>query len=317
MITTTAIATASVKSSCSPIGLLLVFVVCGMLAVMSDEASFATDLYRGTAAYYDEFRLPYPTTLISDLTCRTSPLGRGRLLDLACGTGQLAFALRDRFAEVWAVDQEPDMVEVVAAKAAAVGGADASDASGALGGGRIRAVVASAEDLDVPAGYFELVVIGNAFHRLRRDAVARLAYDWLTPGGFLALCWSSGTQAGPLDWQRAFDDLLRRWIAASNSGERVPANWDRARKERPDAEVLAGAGFELVGHFEFPVEHRWTLPALAGFARSLSVLPASVLTEHAAAFDADLFAVLGPYASDGVLTETVSFAHELGCRSLP
>jgi SAM-dependent methyltransferase len=323
MITPTAIATASVKSSCSPIGLLLVFVVCGMLAVMSDEASFATDLYRGTAAYYDEFRLPYPTTLISDLACRTSPLGRGRLLDLACGTGQLAFALRDRFAEVWAVDQEPDMVEVVAAKAAAAGRADASDASGVLGvlgvlgGGRIRAVVSSAEDLDVPAGYFELVVIGNAFHRLRRDAVARLSYDWLTPGGFLALCWSSGTQAGPLDWQRAFGDLLRRWAATLGSGDRVPANWDLARKERPDADVLSGAGFELVGRFEFSVEHRWTPPALAGFTRSLSVLPASVLTEHAAAFDADLFAVLGPYASDGVLTETVSFAYELGCRSLP
>jgi SAM-dependent methyltransferase len=93
-----------------------------MLAVMSDEVSFAPDLYRGTAAYYDEFRLPYPATLISDLTCRASPWGRGRLLDLACGTGQLAFALCDSFAEVWAVDQEPDMVEVVAAKAGALGG---------------------------------------------------------------------------------------------------------------------------------------------------------------------------------------------------
>jgi hypothetical protein len=205
------------------------------------------------------------------------------------------------------------MVEAVAAKAAAVGGAGAV---GAMGGGRIRAVVSSAEDLGVGSGHFELVVIGNAFHRLRRDVVARLAYDWLTPGGFLALCWSSGTQAGPLDWQRAFGDLLRRWIATSDSGGRVPANWDRARKERPDAEVLSGAGFELAGRFEFPVEHRWTLPELAGFARSLSLLPAAVLTEHAAAFDADLFAVLGPYASDGVLTETVSFAYELACKVL-
>jgi len=141
-----------------------------MLAVMSDKVSFAPDLYRGTAGYYERFRLPYPKTLISDLTCRTSPSGRGRLLDLACGTGQLAFALRDWFTEVWAVDQEPDMVEAVAAKAAAVGGA------GALGGGRIRAVVSSAEDLDVPAGYFELIVIGNAGpQRPRRHHVTRTA----------------------------------------------------------------------------------------------------------------------------------------------
>ncbi len=63
---------------------------------MGGEVKFAADLYRGTADYYDRFRLPYPSTLIGDLTCLTSPSGRGRPLDLACGTGQLAFALRDR-----------------------------------------------------------------------------------------------------------------------------------------------------------------------------------------------------------------------------
>jgi SAM-dependent methyltransferase len=276
-----------------------------MLAVMSDEVSFAPGLYRGTAGYYDRFRLPYPGTLVDDLTCRTGPSGRGRLLDLACGTGQLAFALCGSFTEVWAVDQEPDMIEVVAAKAAAAG------AAGAAGAGHIRPVVSRGEDLDARPGHFELMVIGNAFHRLRRDVVARLAYDWLTPGGFLALCWSSGTQSGPLDWQVAFGDLLRRWQAALGAGGRVPANWDLARKARPDADVLSGAGFAVVGRFEFPVEHRWTLPELAGFARSLSVLPAPVLADHGVAFDAELAAVLGPYASDGVLTESVSFAFEL------
>lgn len=40
------------------------------------------------------------------------------MLDLACGTGQLAFPLADRFAETWAVDQEPDMIDFVQAKSA-------------------------------------------------------------------------------------------------------------------------------------------------------------------------------------------------------
>jgi SAM-dependent methyltransferase len=280
-----------------------------MLAVMSDEASFAPDLFRGTAGYYDEFRLLYPPTMLDDLTCRTAPSGRGRLLDLACGTGQLAFALRGSFAESWAVDQEPDMIEVVAAKALVVGAAAGGAAAGA---GRVRAVVASAEGLDAPAGHFELIVIGNAFHRLRRDAVARLAYRWLAPGGFLALCWSSGPQAGSRDWQLAFSGVLRRWQAALDAGDRVPANWALARAERPDADVLSGAGFEPAGRFEFLVEHRWTLPELAGFARSLSVLPAAALANQGSAFDAELAAVLGPYVVDGGLTETVSFAYELG-----
>jgi SAM-dependent methyltransferase len=271
-----------------------------MLDGMSDELGFAPDLYRGTAGYYDRYQLSYPPAMTSDLVRRTQPSGLGRLLDLACGTGQLTFALRDRFAEVWAVDQEPDMVEVVRAKAAASAGA-----------GQIRPVAAAAEDLRADPDSFELTVIGNAFHRLRRAPVARLVLGWLRPGGFLALCWSSGTQAGQEDWQRALGDLLRRWQEALSAGGRVPANWRQPQQEHPDAEVLAGAGFETVGRFEFDIPHEWTLPELAGWVRSLSFLPPSVLGDRGADFDADLAATLGPYAHDGRLTDPVSYVYEL------
>lgn len=124
---------------------------------------FGPALYRGTAGYYDRFRLAYPDAVIADLAHRAAPSGRGRLLDLACGTGQLAFPLRGWFADVWAVDAEPEMTEVVRAKAIATGAA-----------ARVRAVTAGAEDLHSEPGAFELIVIGNAFHRLRRDPVALL-----------------------------------------------------------------------------------------------------------------------------------------------
>ena len=125
---------------------------------------FAVDLYHGTAEYYDRYRLPYPEAMTEDLIARTGVSGQGRLLDLACGTGQLAFPLRRSFAEVWAVDREPDFAQMVQAKA------------DKLGAGNIRPVTADAETLDAEPGHFELAVIGSAFHRLDRDlAAARLA----------------------------------------------------------------------------------------------------------------------------------------------
>jgi SAM-dependent methyltransferase len=276
---------------------------------MSDEMRFAPDLYRGTAGYYDQYRLSYPPALIADLLARTAPSGQGRLLDLGCGTGQLAFALRDRFADVWAVDQEPDMVEAVAAKASALG---AAGAAGSAGAGHIRPVVAAAEDLRADPDSFELAVIGNAFHRLRRAPVARLLLGWLQPGGFLALCWSTGPSAGSEDWQLAFGELLGRWQEQLSAG-RVPANWDQPQRELPDADLLAGAGFETAGHFQVGVPHEWTVPELAGYVRSTSFLPPSVLAGHAAAFDAELAATLSPYAQ---LTETVSYAYDLARKPL-
>ena len=73
---------------------------------MASEIRFEPGLYRGAAGYYDRFRLPYPDAMIADLARRAAPSGHGRLLDLACGTGQLAFPLRGWFAEVWAVDAD-------------------------------------------------------------------------------------------------------------------------------------------------------------------------------------------------------------------
>lgn len=266
---------------------------------MDDEVEFATDLYRGTAAYYDRYRLPYPDAMLADLVTRAQVSGRGRLLDLACGTGQLALPLRPWFAEVWGVDQEPDMVDVLRAKV------DAIDA------GNVRPVVASAESFQAQPESFEIVVVGNAFHRLPRDQVADLILRWLTPGGHLALCWSSGPWAGGEAWQRALAAVLARWQTALDAGRRLPAGWQAARERRPDRGVLADLGFTVVGHYEFPAEHRWSLAELAGHIRSTSFLPAPVLGDRGAAFDADLADSLGPLSSDGAFIETMSFAYDL------
>jgi len=266
---------------------------------MDDQLRFAADLYHGAAGYYDRYRLPYPEAMLADLVQRAQVSGRGRLVDLACGTGQLAFPLRQWFSEVWAVDRESDMVEVVRAKAVAAGA------------GEVRPIVSDAETLDAEPEHFELAVIGNAFHRLNRDLVADRVLGWLRPGGCLALCWSSSPWAGEEGWQRALAATMGRWRTALGAGHRVPAGWDLARQRRPDRQLLSGAGFEVAGHHEFAAEHRWSLPELAGHIRSTSVLPPSVLGDQAAAFDADLAASLGPHGDNGVFAETVSFAYDL------
>ncbi|MDQ1022213.1 class I SAM-dependent methyltransferase [Streptomyces afghaniensis] len=273
---------------------------------MANEVSFRPDLYQGTASYYDRFRLSYPDTMLTDLSRRTSPSGRGRLLDLACGTGQLAFPLRDRFADVWAVDAEFDMTQVIRAKAAVT-----TDAA------QVRAVTAKAEEVDMEAGSVELIVIGNAFHRLLRDLVARRALTWLEPGGYLALCWSTSPWAGPLDWQQAFGSLLRRWQETLGATSRIPPGAEQQRQADPDQDVLSRAGFAPVERHQFAVEHHWTIDELAGHVRSTSFLPPSVLAGRAPEFDVDLMTELGPYATDGRLTETVSFAYDLARKPAP
>ena len=268
---------------------------------LSDESRFAADLYRGSAEMYERFRLGYPAVMTQDLLRRVGAANHGRLLDLACGTGQLTFALSRAFAEVWAVDREPDMIRVVQAKATACSKT-------------IRAVVSRGEDLAAPPGWFQLITIGNAFHRLDRDLIAARAHEWLQPRGYLALCWSDSPWAGRADWQLAFSESLWRWRERLGVSERIPEGWARARWQRPDLELMAEAGFVPGGRYDFTVEKRWRVDELIGFVNATSFLPVSVVAEQTRAFAADLVTQLSPYARDGVLTQAVSFAYELGQR---
>jgi ubiquinone/menaquinone biosynthesis C-methylase UbiE len=157
--------------------------------------TFRPDLYRGTALAYARHRPPYPRPLIDHIirTAVVSP--PGRLLDLACGPGPLAIALRDHFAETWAVDSEPDMIAVARTRAPG-----------------IRFIKSAAEDLSAPAAAFDLITIGNAFHRMPRDVVAARARRWLRPGGYLVLAW--GGSPWPFEQHREpWQDVLREATA--------------------------------------------------------------------------------------------------------
>ena len=262
---------------------------------MPDGPAFRPGLYRGLAEDYDRYRPGYPAALITELG-RLAPADRsGRLLDLACGTGQLAFALAGWFAEVWAVDAEPDMIRLVTDKA----------------DHRIRPVLAAAEELAAPAAGFDLVTVGNAFHRLRRAEVAARTLGWLRPAGQLALCWADLPWLGEAGWQQACAATLRRWSALLDTADRVPAGW---HERRPDAEVLAAAGFELRGRIEFTEQQAWTVADLAGLAGSTSVLPRPVLGDRAAEFQAELADQLGPFLVSGRVTGSVRAAVDLARR---
>jgi len=273
------------------------------------NSGFRRDLYRGTAACYDEFRLPYPQPLVRELVVRVGADGQGRLMDLACGTGQLGFVMHEHFAQTWAVDQEPDMVEFARAKANAAGIAD------------MKFVTAAAEDLTTPERAFDVIVVGNAFHRLQRDVVAARMRSWLCDGGWVALIWSDGTAAGETTgsqaWQVTLAELIRRWRArldaaeSDQSGPRVPTWYSQDRRDRPDVDVMRDAGLDFVESRQFVVQHDWTADSLIGNLFSTSVLSRAALGELAGEFEAEVRQELAAESEAGVFRQEVSFAYEL------
>ena len=259
---------------------------------------FRSDLYEGTAAAYDRYRPAYPLALLDDLRARVPVTGGGRLLDLACGTGQIAFPLAADFAEVMAADQEAGAVAFGRRKAER------------LGIDNIAWFVGGAETV-VLDGKFELIGIGNAFHRLDREVVARRLTAQLQPGGCVALLWADTPWRGDAPWQQTLAQLLDHWRRKLDVADRVPQGWAQAIEGKPHAEVLEQAGLNHEGRFEFQVSHEWTVESLVGFVYSTSFLNRTVLGASSADFENDLHGQLVGSEGAAPFRQQLSFAYEL------
>jgi SAM-dependent methyltransferase len=268
------------------------------------QLRYRKDLYEGTADYYDRFRPRYPAALVDHLRAHVPLKGTGRLLDLACGTGHLAFALVGDGAEIWAVDQETGSIEFARRKALR------------LGATHIRWIAAAAEDVALK-GAFDLVTIGNAFHRLDRDVVARRLVPHLRDGGCVALVWGGTPWRGTQAWQGVLHATLERWRDTVGARDRVPQGWEQVMDREPHEQVLQRAGLAYEGRFEFSVVKRWTVESLIGFVYSTSDLNRAVLGRHTAAFERDLRRDLLGCRPDGTFEQDLTFAYQLARRTSP
>jgi len=123
------------------------------------------------------------------------------VLDLGCGTGQLAVHIAEAgAAEVIGLDLSQRMLAVARVERAHP---------------RVTYVQASMDEADFPAGRFDLVVSSLALHYVENYAglVRRIA-DWLVPGGMLVF-----STEHPIFLARASDD---GWV---RDGVGLPLHW--------------------------------------------------------------------------------------------
>ena len=59
-----------------------------------------------------------------------------------------------------------------------------------------------AEDLSAPDAFFDLITIGEAFHRLDQPLIAKRALGWLKHGCSIAILWQVNLWPGNQEWQR-------------------------------------------------------------------------------------------------------------------
>jgi SAM-dependent methyltransferase len=127
------------------------------------------------AELYDRVRPAYPPQVLSLLGADlpAGQVGTKRIADVGAGTGKLTALLVDAGWDVDAVEPDPGMRTVLAAR---------------LPGVRVHA--GQGEQLPFPDASVDAVVYGQAWHRVDAVAGAHEAARVLRPGGMLAMLWN-------------------------------------------------------------------------------------------------------------------------------
>jgi len=189
--------------------------------------------------------------VVERVIAEAEPAAGQRVVDLGCGSGQLALRIAPGVASVVAVDVSRAMIDLLEQHAADAGIANVD--------GRAVAI----EHLDLEPGSVDVVVSNYALHHLRdpdKAAAVRQAAGWLRPGGRLVvgdMMFGRGTDArdraiissklalmvrkGPAGW----------WRIAKNAGRFLLRFQERPVSMQAWVEMFTAAG--LVDVVAIPV----------------------------------------------------------------
>jgi cyclopropane fatty-acyl-phospholipid synthase-like methyltransferase len=242
-------------------------------------------LFDGAAYYYLKYRGQYSEQLIQTLAKKCNLDGKGRLLDLGCGTGKLTFPMAKYFQETIGLDVSTDMLQ------------SAQSQCELLDIENMEWVNMPSESVDAKLGTFRMITSGDAFHWMDRERVLKLSYDRLESGGALALV-GQGHMLGDrsLDWQQSVQRVIDNWFP--NAGQRKIG----VRHEQ----LLAQSSFHsLISDQIHSVRHR-DIPSIIGYLYSTSACRKEFLGKDAPNFEKEMYDQLKSLNSSGIFTEPVT-----------
>lgn len=255
-------------------------------------------LYRGSARYYAQGRVPYPPELAQALAAELALDGTGRLLDCGCGPGSLTLLLAPLVAEAVGIDADSDMIAAGAQAASAAGIANVTWR-------QLRA-----ENLPAGLGTFRLVTFAQSVHWMEQRVVAQAVRGMLTSDGACVHVFGTTHQGEPGDDElprprppRAeITGLIRKYLGPEPRA---------GRGVLPHGPAAYGAGLMRAAGFEGPVRVEPGRPTV--YLRTEDEIVASVFSlsgatphlfgDRVGEFERDLRALLRATAPDGQFAE--------------
>ncbi|GAA0370866.1 class I SAM-dependent methyltransferase [Bacillus horti] len=252
---------------------------------------YGANLFKGTSLYYSRYRPLYPSSLVRFLVNKFSLNGEGRLLDLGCGTGQLALRFSDWFEEMIGVDTEPEMID------------EAIRLSNDNRVKNVRWLEGKAEEKSSDWGSFRLILIAKAFHWMDRESILEILYKSSDDNSGIAIIDNYNVKQEPLLWQLKVNEIVKRWLG---NERKAGDTMYTPPKERFEDTVAKSRFINVERHLLPSYSYTWTVESIIGNLYSTSFASKRLFGENLERFETELKSALFDIDSTGVFTEELS-----------
>ena len=263
---------------------------------------FDPELYKGTYKYYIKYRPPIPKEVIDVIVEHFDVKPTDRVLDLGCGTGQVALAMEGKCGEMVCLDPDPEMLRW------------AKKVTKHLKM-KLTWLNYAAEDLGKikkKLGTFKVATCSRAFHRMNQDLVLKELAELIDEKGGVAIFSDMVLWKGNEEWQQALKKILQKYLEGkSQAGKEKPI-----KPEERWENILARSAFKVVKTYEVTIIRNWNIKSIIGYIFSTAAAAPSLFNEEVNKFKKEVKNILLTLNPQGVFRENALWSIVLGSKKL-
>jgi len=267
---------------------------------MKRESKSFESAFRGTYKYYVKHRPHIPKEVVDVIINHFKAKTTDRILDIGCGTGQVAMAMEGKCAEMVCLDPDPEMI---------------SQAKQATRNSKIKLVWinSSAESLgkiQEELGSFKVATTSRAFHRMDQDRVLKYFDKLIEKDGGVAAFSDGVIWKGDEAWQETLKKVIHKYLEKEERSGKVKTKVSEELWE----DVIARSVFKFVKTQNVLDTRNWDIKGILGYVFSTSVGALHLFGDQLEEFREETKNALLSINPKGVFKENVVWRIVLGSR---
>lgn len=261
---------------------------------------FDPESYRCAYEYYVKYRPAIPEEVIDVIVKHFDIKPTDRVLDIGCGTGQVALAMEGKCGEMFCLDSDPEMLKW------------AKKATRHLKM-KLTWLNYAAEDLGKikeKIGTFKVATCSRAFHRMSEDQILKDLDELIEKDGGVAIFSDRVLWSGNEKWQQAVKRVIQKYLKGkSQAGKEKPIEPDKLWEN-----ILARSAFKFIKTHDLPVVRNWDAESIIGYVFSTSAAAPYLFGNQLDRFKEETKNILLSINQKGVFQENTVWHMVLGSK---